>query len=64
MREWREEKGGWIAIASNKKFKILSLETTKELRAFSFESLKKVEKGKRGGGSLSLVVRKLKILSS
>lgn len=41
------------------------LETTKEFRDFSFESSKKVEGGKRGGGgSLSLITRKFKILSS
>jgi hypothetical protein len=41
----------------------LPLLATKEIRAFNFESLKKVERGKRGGGSPSLATRKLKIFS-
>jgi hypothetical protein len=60
----REKKGDESPLLTTKEFKILSSETTKELRAFSFESSKIIERGKRWGGSLSPAVRKLKILSS
>ncbi len=60
----REKKGGESPLLTTKEFKILSSKTTKELRAFSFESSKIIERGKRGGGSLSLATRELKILSS
>ncbi len=60
----REKKGGWIAIVNNKRIQnFQNSETTKEIRAFNIESLKRVERGKRGGGSPSPATRKFKILS-
>jgi hypothetical protein len=65
MRKLREEKGGRSPLLATKELKILILKTTNFFRDFSFESSKRVERGKRGGGgSLSLITRKFKILSS
>jgi len=57
----REERGRWIAIANSKKVQNSELKDTKELKALSFEG---IERGKKGGGSPLLIVRKFKTLNS
>jgi hypothetical protein len=58
MIKLREEKGGGLPLLVTKEFKILILETTKEFKDFSFESSKKVERGKRGGGWITITNNK------
>lgn len=58
LREFKEERRGWIAVANSKKLQNSKLRDNK---ALSFEG---VERGERGSGSPLPIVRKFRILSS
>ncbi len=57
----REERGGWIAIASSKRVRTHSLNTIREFKALSFENF---ERGENEGGLPSPVIREFKTLNS